>query len=169
MRKAQKGNSKAFLTLFHDHEEIIYRTAFLYVKNESDALDVVQDTAYRSFKSINKLTEPAYFKTWVMRIAINCALDVLRKRKNVIQWQPKFEAIIPVEESEDISLNLTLQDLIEILAPEEKSVIVLRFYQGFTIKEIAETLEIPLGTAKTILYRSLKKLREDLKEDAIYE
>ena len=75
IKKAQKGNDKAFLTLFQQYEQDIYRTAFVYVKNQSDALDVVQETAYRSFKSIKDLKEPKYFKTWLIRIAISCAWE----------------------------------------------------------------------------------------------
>ena len=84
IKKAQKGNDKAFLTLFQEYEQDIYRMAYIYVKNQNDALDVVQETAYRSFKSIGTLKEPRYFKTWLMRIAISCSLDILRKRKNVV-------------------------------------------------------------------------------------
>ncbi len=58
VHKAQKGNEKAFLKLFQQYEEDIYRMAFVYVKNESDALDVVQEVAYRSFKKINTLKNP---------------------------------------------------------------------------------------------------------------
>ncbi|MEH7379967.1 sigma-70 family RNA polymerase sigma factor [Bacillus sp. JJ1533] len=169
IRKAQKGNDKAFLTLFQQYEEDIYRTAFVYVKNQSDALDVVQETAYRSFKSIKNLKEPKYFKTWLIKIAISCAIDLLRKQKNVVQMKPEFEEFIPGDVNEDIDLEITVRDLIEQLNEDEKSVIVLRFYEGLTIKEVSETLEIPLGTAKTVLYRALNKLRKDLKGDGLYE
>nr|WP_225942159.1 sigma-70 family RNA polymerase sigma factor [Sporosarcina limicola] len=169
VKKAQRGNDKAFSTLFQECEAEVYRTAYLYVGNQNDALDVVQETAYRSFKSIKNLKEPEYFKTWLIRIAINCATDILRKKKNVVPWKPKFEELISEEVHEDIPLLITIRDLIELLTAEEKSVVTLRFYQDLTIKEVAETLSIPLGTAKTILYRSLKKLREDLKGDLIHE
>ena len=169
VRKAQKGNDKAFLTLFQQYEQDIYRTAFVYVKNQNDALDVVQETAYRSFKSIKNLKEPKYFKTWLIRIAISCAIDLLRKQKNVVQLKPEFEEFISGDINEDIDLEMTVRDLIERLNEDEKSVIILRFYEDFTIKEVSETLDIPLGTAKTVLYRALNKLRKDLKGDGVYE
>ncbi|GHI00121.1 sigma-70 family RNA polymerase sigma factor [Neobacillus kokaensis] len=169
IKKAQNGNDKAFLTLFQKYEQDIFRTAFIYVKNQSDALDVVQETAYRSFKSIKNLKEPKYFKTWLIRIAISCAIDLLRKQKNVIQMRTEFEEFISRDINEDIDLEMTVRDLIERLNEDEKSVIILRFYEGLTIKEVSETLEIPLGTAKTILYRAIDKLRKDLKGDGLYE
>ena len=75
VKKAQKGNDKAFLKLFQKYEEDIYRMAYVYVKNENDALDVVQEVAYRSFKKIDTLKNPEYLKTWLIKIAINCSLN----------------------------------------------------------------------------------------------
>lgn len=168
VKKAQKGNDKAFLTLFQEYEQDIYRMAFVYVKNQSDALDVVQETAYRSFKSIKDLKEPKYFKTWLIRIAISCAIDLLRKQKNLVQLKPGFEEFISGDVNEDIDLKMTVRDLIERLNEDEKSVIILRFFVDLTIKEVSEALDIPLGTAKTVLYRALNKLRKDLKGDGVY-
>ncbi|WP_390847348.1 sigma-70 family RNA polymerase sigma factor [Bacillus litorisediminis] len=168
VEKAQKGNHRAFLKLFSEFEHDIYRTAFVYVKNEADALDVVQETAYRSFKSIQKLKEPKYFKTWLIKIAISCSIDILRKQKKVVPFKPEVQEAILQDEEEDLPLSLSLQDLISILDNEEKNVIILRFYHDYSLKEVAETLEIPLGTAKTILYRSLKKLRKEWKGDGAY-
>ena len=169
IEKARKGNDNAFLKLFQEYESVIYRTAFMYVKNQNDALDVVQETAYRSFKSIGNLNEPKYFKTWLIKITISCALDMLRKQKKIIQMRPGSMELISEDVKEDIDLEVTLQELIELLDEDEKSVIILRFYHDMTIKEVAESLNIPLGTAKTILYRALKRLRKDLKGDGIYE
>ena len=168
MKKAQRGNDKAFLTLFQESEEQIYRIAYLYVENQNDALDIVQETAYRSFKAIKTLKEPKYFKTWLIRIAINCAIDMLRKQEKIIQLANKSIEFISEDLQEDIPLVLTVRDLMEILSVDEKSVVILRFYQDLTIKEVAETLGIPLGTAKTILYRGLKKIREDLEGEDLY-
>ncbi|WP_316569028.1 sigma-70 family RNA polymerase sigma factor [Neobacillus sp. YIM B06451] len=168
IKQALKGNDKAFLTLFQQYEQDIYRTAFIYVKNQSDALDVVQETAYRSFKSIKNLKEPKYFKTWLIKIAISCSIDLLRKQKKVVQLKPEYEEFIPVDDKDDIDLEITIRDLIELLNEDEKSMIILRFYEGLTIKEASEVLDIPLGTAKTILYRALGNLRKKLKGDGVY-
>ncbi|WP_277587092.1 RNA polymerase sigma factor [Psychrobacillus antarcticus] len=170
VKKAQKGDDKAFLALFQKYEQDIYRMAFVYVKNQSDALDVVQETAYRSFKTIKNLKEPKYFKTWLIRIAVNCSLDLVRKQTKVVQLKPELEGNLSDDvNEEDIILEITVRDLIEQLNEGEKSVVILRFYEDLTFKEISETLDIPLGTTKTILYRALDKLRKNLKGDDLYE
>lgn len=163
VKKAQKGNDKAYLELFQQYEADIYRMAYVYVKNKNDALDVVQEVAYQSFKNISTLNKPEYFKTWLMKITINCALNVINKNKKVVQLIPQFE-VHTGEEVEDIAISLSLRELMDTLHEDEKSVILLKYYNDRTLKEISDILEIPLGTAKSILYRALNKLRQNLKE-----
>lgn len=141
----------------------------MYVKNQNDALDVVQETAYRSFKSVKNVKEMKYFKTWLIKIAIHCSIDLLRKRKNVVQMNTVMMEQIAEDVKEDIDLEVTIQELIDVLDEDEKSVVILRFYHDATIKEVAEMLDIPLGTAKSVLYRALKKLRKEMKGDTFYE
>lgn len=163
VKKAQKGNDKAYLELFQKYEADIYRMAYVYVKNKNDALDVVQEVAYQSFKNISTLNKPEYFKTWLMKITINCSLTVINKNKKVVQLIPQFE-VHTGEEVEDIAISLSLRELMDTLHEDEKSVILLKYYNDRTLKEISDILEIPLGTAKSILYRALNKLRQNLKE-----
>lgn len=169
MKKAQRGDDKAFLKLFQKYEEDIYRMAFVYVKNKDDALDVVQEVAYQSFKKIGTLRNPEFFKTWLLKITINYAINLINKNKKVVHLKPEYQDIIGAE-GEDIPLNISLKDLIDDLKEEEKSVVLLRFYHNHTFKEIAELLNMPLGTAKSILYRALKKLRKEyLKGEGVNE
>ena len=142
--------------------------AYVYLKNKDDALDVVQEVAYQSFKKINTLKKPEYFKTWLMKITMNCATNVIKKNKKVVHLKPEYEEFIGAD-NEDIPLSISLQDLIEALEEDEKSVVLLRFYHNHTFKEISELLEIPLGTAKSVLYRALNKLRKQFKEGDIRE
>lgn len=164
--EAQKGDDGAFLKLFQLHEEDIYRMAFIYVKNQEDALDVVQEVAYRSFKNIKTLQKPEFFKTWLMKITMNTAINLLKKN-NKTAFLPQELAEMITEENEDLPLALTLQDLIENLLVEEKSVVLLRFYKNHTFKEISELMDIPLGTAKSILYRALHKLRTEYEKGLV--
>ncbi|PAK35220.1 RNA polymerase sigma factor [Peribacillus simplex] len=163
VKKAQKGDDKAFIKLFQQYEEDIYRMAYVYVKNESDALDVVQEVAYRSFKKIETLKNPEYFKTWLIKIAITCSIDLVRKNKNVVQLKPEYDECISFED-EDIPLSITLQELLDQLNEDEKSIIILKFYEGYSFKEIADLLNMPIGSAKSVLYRALGKLRKQFKE-----
>lgn len=156
------------MKIFQKYEQDIYRIAYVYVKNNHDALDVVQEVAYRSFANIETLKNPDYFKTWLIKITISCSIDCLRKNQKVVHLKPEYEEFVS-SESEDVPLSITLQHLLETLNEDEKSIIILRFYKGYSFKEIGELLNIPLGTAKTILYRSLEKLRKKAKGADICE
>ncbi|QGR00350.1 sigma-70 family RNA polymerase sigma factor [Paenibacillus psychroresistens] len=169
VKRAQQGDGISYLELFQLYEEDIYRTAYVYLGNQEDALEVVQETAYRSYKFIAKLKEPQYFKTWLIKIAISCSFDLLRKRKKEVQWNPEYYDSITAIDEFDIPLALSLQDLIELLDIEEKQVIILRFYYDFTIREVTEIMSIPLGTGKTLLYRALRILRKRVEEEGVYE
>ncbi|MDG0809151.1 sigma-70 family RNA polymerase sigma factor [Cohnella rhizosphaerae] len=137
----------------------------MYLGNAEDALDAVQETAYRSYKAIGRLKEPRFFKTWLMKIAIRCATDIYRRRKQVSPWSPAYEGELLAEDETDIPLAISLQALLEALDATEKQVVVLRYYYDLTIREVAELLELPLGTAKTILYRALSKLKQQAGEE----
>ncbi|WP_339261786.1 sigma-70 family RNA polymerase sigma factor [Lysinibacillus sp. FSL K6-3209] len=163
VKKAQKGNDKAYVMLFQQYEADIYRMAYVYVKNKEDALDLVQEVAYQSFKKISTLKKPEFFKTWLMKITINCALNLINKNKKVIPLNSNLDMLMRTED-EDIALTLSLNKLIDTLQEDEKSVILLKYYDDRTLKEISEILDIPLGTAKSVLYRALDKLRQNLKE-----
>jgi len=165
IKKARKGDDEAFSILFKKYEKDIYRMAFIYVSNQSDALDIVQETAYNAFKNIKSLKKPKFFKTWLMKIAIRCSLDLTRNRNKTFHLTPPLEGNLPDHINEDIDLKMTLRHLIDDLNEDEKSVILLRFYQDFTFKDISKVLDMPLGTCKTILYRAVNKLRNNLKGD----
>ncbi len=168
VNEAKKGNDQAFLELFQKYEIDIYRTAYLYVKNQDDALDVVQETAYRSFKKISTLKNPEFFKTWLIKITMSCAVDLLRKQQKVIHLNPKYTGNIRSKD-EDIPLSISLKELIETLNENEKQIVLLKYYYGYKLNEIAEIVESPLGTVKSVLYRGLDKLRKKVRKDDVYE
>lgn len=167
IKKAQNNDEKAFIKIFEEYETDLYKIAYMYVGNQDDALDVIQESAYRSFKSIKTLREIKYIKTWLIKIVINCSLDLIRdQKKNQVIDVDKLNLMN--EDSKDfadnIDLKITLDDLIHQLETKEKSVIILRFYNDLTVKQTSEILELPLGTVKTTLYRALEKLRKIWRE-----
>lgn len=161
LKKARRGDSEAFGEIFSEIEQEVYRTAYIYVKNREDALDIVQETAFRCFKNIRGLKNAEYFKTWAVRIAINCAVDMLRKNGRLVSLED-VETVAEVSESaenEAIS-RITLEDLLNLLSETEKSVLVFKHHYGYTFAEISGILGIPLGTVKSTLYHAIKKLKD---------
>lgn len=140
--------------------EKYYRLAFSYVKNEADALDVVQEGAYKAIKSNGKVRRPEYISTWVYRIMINEALAVLRKNKKNVP--------LDLDERKgqcDNYENTDLTNAIESLEETEQVVVKLRFLEDLTIKDISNICQINENTVKSRLYRALKKLKDYLEVD----
>ncbi|MBS4175596.1 sigma-70 family RNA polymerase sigma factor [Bacillus sp. FJAT-49736] len=158
---ASEDNS--FDKLIRAEQEKLYRVAYSYVKNEQDALDIVQDTIIKSYKSFHKLSEIEYFSTWITRILINTALDHLKKNKNVIPLD--LAPFISGYNEEDFSITkMDISSIFEKLKPQQKTLIILRFYYGYSIQEISELMDKPEGTIKSQLHRTLKKFGDFLGE-----
>ncbi|UOQ84726.1 sigma-70 family RNA polymerase sigma factor [Gracilibacillus salinarum] len=165
INKARRGNQKAFQELIQQEKNKLYRMAYMYVKNENDALDIVQETIYKAYISIKKLKKNQYFSTWLTRILINNALDFIKKNKRVIPIEAMEE--FRTTEIYEVEDHIDLVDAINQLHDQYKTVIILRYYQDFTVKQIAETLNCPEGTVKTHLHRAVKQLKMYLKEESI--
>ncbi len=156
------------MELFQTYQNQLYRTAFFYTRNKEDALDVIQETAYRAFMNIHTLKHAAYVKTWLIRITINCSIDLLESKKKIIPIESEFLESMAYE-SEDILLSITLEQLMDVLHEKEKSVIILKCYHDYIFSEIAAITELPLGTVKSLYYRALQKLKNHAERTDYYE
>ena len=155
IRKAIQGDSEAFEQLLIVHSDRLYRTAYLYVGNRDDALDIVQETAYKAFSSIRQLKNEEFFLTWITRILIHCAYDVQRKRKKVFPLEDQLA--IPREQNEE---KMDLTEAIGKLPEKHRMSIILFYYYDMSLKEISKVLETPENTIKTYLSRGKKLLRK---------
>lgn len=156
IRKAVQGDSEAFEQLLVEHTDRLYRTAYLYVRNREDALDVVQETAYKAFSSISKLRNEQYFLTWITKILINCAYDVQRKRRNEISSENEVASLSGVKNEEKLDLAAAIGKL----PAKHQTSIIFFYYYGMSLKEISTSLKVPENTIKTYLSRGKKQLRK---------
>jgi RNA polymerase sigma-70 factor, ECF subfamily len=159
VKKAKNGNKEALQELIENEKVKLYKIAFLYTKNEGDALDIFQETLYKALTSIQNLKDDNYFSTWITRILINCAKDFLRKKKRNIPTEIELLHINQSSPSLNIEDKMDLLDAIDCLEEKEKSALILRFYKDCTINQIALILDIPEGSVKSTIHRALKKLK----------
>lgn len=159
-----------FTKRFLDGKSKYYRTAFCYVKNEHDALDIIGETAYKGLQKLHTLKEPSYFDTWIIRIIINTSIDFLRKNG---RYQTHDDSVLEFMPSENNSLSveasLDLYDALECLNEKDKTCVMLKYFEEYTFSEISQILCEPQPTIKSRLYRSLKKMREFLEGGETYE
>ncbi|WP_223701097.1 sigma-70 family RNA polymerase sigma factor [Sutcliffiella deserti] len=155
IRKAIQGDPEAFEHLLAKHSDRLYRTAYLYVRNREDALDVIQETAFKAFSSISQLRNEEFFLTWLTKILIHCAYDVQKKRKNVVVLE---EQVALQREKHEERMDLT--EAIGKLPEKHQTSIILFYYYDMSLKDIAQALETPENTIKTYINRGKKQLRK---------
>lgn len=132
----------------------------MYVHNEEDALDVVQEAAYQAYKSIHSLKNPKYFLTWLTRIVIHCSVDVIRKRGKVVPMNDEYLSNVPDETTLEIEGSSQLLHAIQQLKVTHRTAIILFYYHDYSIKTISRVMDIPENTVKTYLSRGKAELKK---------
>ncbi len=136
-----------------------YRLAYSYVKNEYDAMDIVQEAACKAIYKSDTLKNPDYAGSWIYRILLNEAYNILRKKQKEDYQTQEMELY-----REDYYEDLDLLQAIHQLRQEEQTVIYLRYYEDRQLDEIAEITQEKLSTVKSRLYRAMQKLKMVLAE-----
>lgn len=159
-KKSIVNNKEDFSNAIKEIKVYLYKTAFMYVKDEEKAIEVLQETITRAFINIKSLKEEAYFKTWITRILINVALDMKKeeKKNQELKEDMIFESNIYIEE------NIDLYKGVDLLRAEYKTVIIMKYFNDMKIKDIAVLMKIPESTVKTYLKRAKVNLKDILKE-----
>ena len=138
----------------------LYRTAYLYLGREADALEAVDEAVYQALRSLGKLRQEDLFETWLTRILINECHRELRRRRRL-----SGEEALPETVGPDAYDHLPLKDAVARLPETLRAVVILRYFTGYTQWETAAALDIPQGTVATRQRRALELLRLELGEE----
>lgn len=140
----------------------LYRTAYLYLGSEADALEAVDEAVYLALRSLRKLREETFFDTWLTRILLNECHRELRRRTRLAPME-----VLPESAGADAYDALPLKEAVERLPEHLRAVVILRYFTGYTQAETAAALDIPQGTVATRQRRALELLRLDLGEEGV--
>lgn len=175
------GDQDAFRLLVERHSRGLFRLAYRMTRNEQDAEEVVQDTFLRAYRKLDRFESRANFGTWIYRIAVNCSLDRIRKRRTEDQHRElsaaresdETAAFNPLDSratdspaperlvlSAEIGacVNLALQEL----SAAERAAFVMRHWEGRGIDEISRALNLRASATKNTVFRAIHKLRRAL-------
>lgn len=166
VKKAIRGNAEAYGLLVAQHQEYLYKMAFIYMQNEEDALDVVQTTVLKGYQHIKKLKNPEWFKTWLTSILIHTAADAGKK----IVYYSDIESRHISARQIGVSLEekCDLNEAILKLPEKYRTAIILKYFSQMSVDEIARTMNAPSGTVKAWLSRGRDEIKKYLKEDYMY-
>ncbi|MFR4766104.1 MAG: sigma-70 family RNA polymerase sigma factor [Paraclostridium sordellii] len=163
IKQSQWGNDDAFEKLIDIYEGYLYKMAFLYVKNEQDAMDIYQETVLKAYLNITKLKDRKAFKTWVTKILVN---NVYTKNNPAKKVQENHIKLDTKEFNHiDIEEKIDLYDAIDILEEKYRTPIILQYFYDLTTKQISEITNFNENTIKTNIRRGKKKIYEILKEE----
>lgn len=171
----KKGDRDAFRDLFEAHKDRVYTIAFHYSGNEAMAHDVTQQVFLKLFTSINQFHEDSQFTTWLYRIVANACTDEHRKLRRFVPFSPEIEVRTMVEKGSQEEayhrreVAVSVSGAIAELTPKLRLPILLKYVEGLSYDEIAESLGLSIGTVSSrlnrghkMLARKLSHLRSDL-------
>ena len=172
IQRAQKGDQEAFAALVSEHQRYVYHLALRVLKNEQEALDLAQETFVRAWTALPNFRGQSQFRTWLYRIATNLCYNRLPNLRrslkdlgdDVIADVPETDIAFdnPARGFESHELRSYLHRAMDELDENYRLLISLRYQNELSYEEIAGTLNLPLGTVKTGLFRAKEQLRRAL-------
>jgi RNA polymerase sigma-70 factor (ECF subfamily) len=171
---ARKGDRAAFAELVKTHQRRAYATAYSYVGNRDDALDVAQDAFVRAFRAMHRFDPEMPFFPWLAQIIRNTSLNHLKRKRR--RGEQSLDALVeegydaredgrgPGGEAELADLKRHLRDAMQKLTPDQQEIIRLRHMMDLSYTEISATLGVPQGTVMSRLYSARKNLKLALEE-----
>lgn len=161
--KMLRDNYDRVVEYIVENQEKFYRLAFSYVKNQEDALDVVQNAICRALENCSGIRDKTAIKTWFYRVLVNESINYIRKnRKEMLLDEETMETMVYHELGYDEKDDF--YDEINRMELETQNIIKLRFYEEMSLKEIAEITQLNINTVKAKLYRGLKILGQEIQE-----
>lgn len=157
--EAIKGDKESLVEVIVQEKKSYYKLAYVYMKNEHDAMDAVEDMILVLYQNIHKLRKPESFRSWSMKILVNICKKNLKRKKENITLEDIYEG---ENVFEDLEGRLMVQNAVKKLKPKYIEVIKLRYYLDMSYEEMAEVLGIPKGTVKSRLFNGLKKLKKEI-------
>ena len=164
--RAKGGDHDAFTSLVAVSIARLDAAARLILRDGELARDAVQDTLVRAWRDLPGLREPDRFDAWLHRLTVNASLDLARRRQRrsiEVQLTPLAVPSI-ADATADLAERQQLDEALGRLEPVWRAIVVMHYYLGMPLPDIAVTLHIPLGTAKSRLHRALREMRTSLVE-----
>ena len=154
----------SFTNLIKENKLRFYKTAKAILKNDDDVYDALQEALMSIYQNFNQLKNLKFFSTWATRIVINKCYDLLRKNKNnVVPFDENIEN--DINSSKNVVYEVDqygIKKAVEGLNEELKLITILYYYDDYSVNEISEIVDIPIGTVKSRLSRAREILKNKL-------
>ena len=160
-----RDEKEFFCECIRQHEKSMYTLAFSILKNENDAADIMQEAILKAYCNMDNLQDQKKFKSWILSIVHNTAIDFLRKHRETVDIEDQWDFSAP-ESPIDVATKLTVWDAIQKLKLPYQTVVILFYYDNLPIQKISDITSTPAVTVRQQLFRARKMLAKLLnKED----
>lgn len=170
VERFQSGETGVFDEIVCRYRDHVYRLAYGFTHNREDAYDISQEVFLKVFRSLGGLKKSSTFHAWLRQITVNACIDHLRQRpseyaSDALSQMAYIYAAGSYSNSPDGplaagELGIVIRKAVDQLPKRQKKVFMLRHYEDLSLKEVAQTLECPLGTVKANLFHATRRLRE---------
>jgi RNA polymerase sigma-70 factor (ECF subfamily) len=167
VERVKSGDREAFMTLTQQYQRKVFQLAYSYFHNREDAMDIVQETFLRFYQKAHMFQEGKNFQNWLLQLSKNICIDYYRKhhkRDNGLRREENIEEVN--QTSHDSSHHDPSSDLKEIfsrclakLSDKQRMIFVMKHYNHLHYREIAQILNIALGTVKSLHFKAVRNLR----------
>lgn len=161
VKQSKKGDKEALLRLVMAQKDAYYKLAYVYMKNEEDSLDAIQDMILILYENISKLRKEDSFYSWSKTILVNSCKNKLKNMKKLISIDEVKEQSVD-NIYDNYERKIVLEKHISKLSDKHQEVIKLRYFLDMDYKIISEILKIPLGTVKSRLATGIRQLKDSL-------
>ncbi|HXV80804.1 MAG TPA: sigma-70 family RNA polymerase sigma factor [Candidatus Binatia bacterium] len=169
VRRVQQGDTDSFELLVHRHQKAIFNLVYRLLGDRDEAAEITQEVFLAAFKSIHQFRGEANFSTWLYRIGLNYASTRRKSLNNTHQRHVPLDnmeiatgTVDPVKDIEHKEIQQQVQQALNSLDPEDARIILLRDLQDVSYEDVAEMLDIPVGTVKSRLHRARLALKASL-------
>lgn len=172
VERALHGDAEAFRVLVERHSRRVFAVAYRITSNEADADEIVQNTFLRAYRRLDQFKQDSSFGTWVYRIAVNCSLDLMRRRKRrkdrrdgADPRDPEAYTTFTSDTPDPARLAFSeqvrrrIEAALEELSEQERTAFALRHFEGRSIREIGDLMGLRTSATKNAIFRGVQKLR----------
>ena len=166
LESAAQGDERSFAHLVREHQSMVFSIAWHFLRNQSMAEELAQDVFLHMYKNLSSIESPMHLTQWLRRVATHRCIDQSRRLK----YRPRVGLEDAPEPSSpanhgDPMLSATLERLIQTLPDRPRMVVILRYQEEMEPLEIAQMMDIPIGTVKSMLHRALALLRGKMERE----
>lgn len=164
--RCQDGDREAFGWIVDQYGDLLFGSAVLMTRDRQLAEDLVQETLLSAWKSIGSFRRDKRLKPWIMKILVNhVRMHMRRKRPATVDLRADSEQAAAAPEAARVELRHVLVTALGDLPQEQRQLIVLRYFAGLTVPEIAKATRLRQGTVKSRIHRGLERMKEAMTEE----